>query len=75
MLKLLVYRNSTKAAIKNLMNELNIDVDNLCAFMAQDKVGNFTLQTPKEVLQTTLKSIVDTQESKTLYEIQVWYHI
>lgn len=53
------------------MAELSIDVDNLCSFMAQDKVGTFTLQTPREMLQTTLKSIKDTTEPKTLYDIQM----
>ena len=53
------------------MTELSIDVDNLCSFMAQDKVGNFTLQSPREILQTTLKSIRDNQENKTLNEIQL----
>ena len=61
---------STAAAVKSLMSELNIDVDNLCSFMAQDKVGNFTLQTPKQILQTTLQSIQDPRESKTLFDIQ-----
>jgi structural maintenance of chromosomes protein 5 len=68
------YLNSkpvSKKVIKDLMVQMSVDVDNLCSFMAQDKVGNFTLQSPKEMLQTTLKSIRDRDESKTLYEIQM----
>ncbi|RYH32436.1 hypothetical protein EON65_00630 [archaeon] len=44
--------------VKELMNELNIDVDNLCSFMPQDKVGLFSQYSPQQVLQETLKTIV-----------------
>eukprot|EP01031_Cornospumella_fuschlensis_P042804 gene42804-52305_t len=47
----------TAKDVKTLMSELNIDVDNLCSFMPQDKVGLFSQSTPKEVLQETLKTI------------------
>jgi chromosome segregation ATPase len=54
------------------MKELKIDVDNLCSFMPQDKVGNFSQQTPKGILQKTLEAItsIDNKE-KTLREVQV----
>lgn len=42
---------------KNHIARFQIDVDNLCSFMPQDKVGKFTQYSPKEVLQNTLKSI------------------
>jgi chromosome segregation ATPase len=61
----------SRKVIKDLMVQMSVDVDNLCSFMAQDKVGNFTLQSPKEMLQTTLKSIRDPEEQKTLHEIQM----
>ena len=53
------------------MKELKIDVDNLCSFMPQDKVGNFTQQTPQGILQKTLEAITSNEETgKTLHDIQ-----
>eukprot|EP01039_Chlorochromonas_danica_P006137 gene6137-6757_t len=46
-----------QSEIKELMNELSIDVDNLCSFMPQDRVGLFSQFSAKEILQETLKSI------------------
>ena len=65
-------KKSTQEAVKQYMKELKIDVDNLCSFMPQDKVGNFSQQTPKGILQKTLEAItsIDNKE-KTLREIQV----
>ena len=37
------------AAVKELMAKLNIDVENLCSFMPQDRVGAFTTQTPQGI--------------------------
>ncbi len=39
------------------MKDLSIDVDNLCSFMPQDKVGNFSRASPKEMLGQTLLAI------------------
>jgi hypothetical protein len=39
------------------MKGMNIDVDNICSFMPQDKVGSFTQLSPQGVLQKTLQSI------------------
>ena len=39
------------------MVSMNVDVDNLCTFMAQDKVGDFTTQTNRGMLQKTLQCI------------------
>jgi structural maintenance of chromosomes protein 5 len=69
------YLNGVKkkeSDIKNLMNTLSIDMNNLCSFMAQDRVSKFTRLTPKEVLQETLKCITysDSDSGKTLYEVQ-----
>ena len=33
--------------MNDILRELKIDMDNLCSFMPQDKVGDFTRQTPK----------------------------
>lgn len=53
------------------MRELRIDVDNLCSFMPQDKVGNFSLQSPEGILQKTLEAISSIDEpEKNLHEVQ-----
>lgn len=56
---------------KFVVGKLSIDVDNLCSFMPQDKVGNFTQFTPKEVLENTLKSITINDEGRTLRDEQM----
>ena len=60
---------STQKDVKELMNSMNIDVDNLCSFMAQDKVGNFSQANAKEILRMTLESIVN-EEGKKLSDEQ-----
>lgn len=42
-------RSATQTAVKDLMSKLNIDVENLCSFMPQDRVGAFTTQTPQGI--------------------------
>ena len=59
-------KNSTEKEVKTLTSALNIDVDNLCNFMAQDKVGDFTTQTNKGMLIRTLQSIEAQDEDGTL---------
>ena len=49
---------------------MNIDVDNLCSFMAQDKVGTFTQQSAVGILQKTLQSI-NLEDGRTLYDEQM----
>lgn len=62
--------------VKKLMTAMNVDVDNLCTFMAQDKVGDFTTQTNVGMLQKTLQCIEALDEDqnplgRTLYEVQL----
>ena len=54
-----IYNNrvSSQREIKLLMASLKIDVENLCSFMPQDRVGKFAAYTHKERLQNTLKTI------------------
>ena len=68
-------KNSSEKEIKAIVKALNIDVDNLCTFMAQDKVGDFTTQTNTGMLERTLQSIEAEDEEnnpigKTLYDVQ-----
>mgnify|MGYP000521854883 CR=1 FL=1 len=62
-------RQSTQRDVKEIMRAMNIDVDNLCSFMAQDKVGSFSQANPREILHMTLESIVNS-EGKKLSEEQ-----
>ena len=63
-------KSSSKEKIKQELSSLSIDVDNLCSFMPQDKVGNFTRFTPKEILQNTLKAIMTQDGEKSYYDVQ-----
>ena len=59
-------------AVKDIMKKFSIDVDNLCSFMPQDKVGAFSRYSPKDILQNTLKSVnVLTVSEKNLHVEQV----
>ena len=63
--------SATFAAVKAIMTELAIDVDNLCSFMPQDRVGEFSRNTAKDTLQKTLQSIVNPDNvEQTLAEEQ-----
>lgn len=55
--------------VLSIMADLAIDVDNLCSFMPQDRVGEFSRNTAKETLQKTLQSIIHDDE-KTLADEQ-----
>lgn len=66
------YKPCTQKDVKDLMIKLSIDVDNLCSFMPQDKVGMFTRFKPKEMLQNTLKSVnITTVSQRNLYDEQM----
>lgn len=46
---------ATKTQVDELMKSLSIDMSNICSFMPQDRVGEFSRMTPKELLQKTLE--------------------
>ena len=46
-----------------LVGNLHINMDNLCSFMPQERVGEFSTLKHEELLQQTLKSLVETQLS------------
>lgn len=52
------------------MASLNIDLNNLCSFMPQDRVGAFTQQSAKGILEKTLECIKSSGE-RNLREEQV----
>ncbi|KAJ3504973.1 hypothetical protein NLJ89_g7660 [Agrocybe chaxingu] len=45
--------SATGAEIKTKMNELNVQVGNLCSFLPQDRVSEFAAMTPQELLRET----------------------
>jgi len=57
-------------SVKKEIKALSIDVNNLCSFMPQDKVGNFSRFNAKEVLKNTLMAIVPADGEKNLYDEQ-----
>jgi chromosome segregation ATPase len=63
-------RSTTQADVKAFMKSLHIDVDNLCSFMPQDKVGTFTHLSPQGILEKTLQSIT-VSDDRTLYDEQI----
>ena len=77
------FKASKTETVKAIMKSVNIDVDNLCCFMAQDKVGKFTTISAKGIMEQTLQNIIsDDGESqngtgydegtstRTLYDVQ-----
>lgn len=43
--------------IEDLVSKLNIQVDNLCQFLPQDRVADFSKMTPQLLLENTEKCI------------------
>jgi chromosome segregation ATPase len=46
-----------KSQVTELVKKLNIQVDNLCQFLPQDKVSNFAALSPQELLRETEKAV------------------
>ena len=63
-------RNATQLSVKQLMSNLNIDLNNLCSFMPQDRVGAFTQQSARGILEKTLECI-KTNGERNLREEQL----
>lgn len=61
---------ATQVEIKRLMASMNIDLNNLCSFMPQDRVGAFTQQSAKGILEKTLESIKSSGE-RNLHQEQL----
>ncbi|CAK9295323.1 unnamed protein product [Gordionus sp. m RMFG-2023] len=55
---------STQREIQAIVDKLNIQVDNLCQFLPQDRVADFAKMNSCELLENTEKAVGDTQ----LYE-------
>jgi len=46
-----------KSDVDQALKRLGIQIDNRCAFLAQDRVREFALMTPKEILHETQKAV------------------
>ncbi|EMR11466.1 hypothetical protein PNEG_00481 [Pneumocystis murina B123] len=53
--------SSSLKYVREKMNELNIQVDNLCHFLPQDKVCEFAQLTPEKLLRETERAVGDTE--------------
>ncbi|OTB01820.1 hypothetical protein M426DRAFT_25280 [Hypoxylon sp. CI-4A] len=49
-------KESTHTAVKTLVNNLRIQIDNLCQFLPQDRVAEFAGLTPIQLLHETLRA-------------------
>lgn len=52
-------KKATMAAVKELVGKYNIQLDNLCQFLPQDKVAEFARMKPTELLRATEMAIGD----------------
>merc|ERR1711981_820630 len=54
-------KSSTLKEVNALVKTLNIQTDNLCQFLPQDKVHDFSKMNPKQLLGKTIDAIGETQ--------------
>lgn len=52
-------RDATLKAVTRVMEDAKIQIDNLCQFLPQDKVGEFSRMNPVQLLKATETAIVD----------------
>ncbi|CAN6615956.1 structural maintenance of chromosomes protein 5 [Trichomonascus vanleenenianus] len=57
-------RKESKERVKTFVNRFNVQVDNLCQFLPQEKVADFAKCTPQEVLLDTERAIGDSKMIK-----------
>ncbi|KAJ3780522.1 hypothetical protein GGU10DRAFT_391209 [Lentinula aff. detonsa] len=53
-------KNATGKEVSQRMAELGVQVGNLCSFLPQDKVSEFAMMTPQQLLKETQKAAGDT---------------
>ncbi|KAI1779085.1 P-loop containing nucleoside triphosphate hydrolase protein [Hypoxylon cercidicola] len=54
-------KDSTQHTVKRLVNELRIQIDNLCQFLPQDRVAEFAGLNPVQLLHETLRAAAPKQ--------------
>lgn len=52
-------RDSTLKHVTSLMEAAKIQIDNLCQFLPQDKVGEFSRMNPVQLLRATETAVLD----------------
>lgn len=62
--------SSTNKAVQELARGFNIQVDNLCQFLPQDRVVEFAQMNPVQMLETTLKAAADPEVYDYLTELR-----
>ncbi|CAM9580601.1 unnamed protein product [Chrysoparadoxa australica] len=50
-------RAATEKEVKTKISALNVQVENLCTFLPQDKVGEFSSMNPQKILEETMKAL------------------
>jgi hypothetical protein len=50
-------KQSTEQQVRSLVAKLNIQIDNLCQFLPQDRVQDFAKMNKQQLFYNTLKSI------------------
>lgn len=55
--------------IEDLVSKLNIQVDNLCQFLPQDKVADFSKMNPQLLLENTEKCIGKIIVTRAIYNV------
>ena len=58
-------KKSSEKEVKEKVASLHIRVENLCTFLPQDKVGDFSGYNPKQILVETCKAV----DEKELYDV------
>jgi chromosome segregation ATPase len=53
--------------VEDLVTKLNIQVDNLCQFLPQDRVADFSKMNPQQLLENTEKCIGKIIVSRVVY--------
>ena len=57
-------RVTTGKQVTDIVKKLNIQTDNLCQFLPQDKVHDFSKMNPKELLVKTVDAVGDVELKK-----------
>ncbi|CAI5743535.1 unnamed protein product [Hyaloperonospora brassicae] len=62
-------KDSTLRDVTSIMEAASIQIDNLCQFLPQDKVGEFSRMNPVQLLKATENAVTDSELAATHEEI------
>ena len=65
-------RKKSEKEIRAFVGGLNIQTDNLCQFLPQDKVYEFSRMTPKDLLHRTVDAVGEEQLQSDHRRLQEW---